>query len=140
MTTTYPVKSYNGSEYLDSFLYYSSGGGEITLRYELGDIKIAEVNTFPFVALVNIRLKLEPVGVKILCNGCRVDVYPSGAALVSVKAYRLEMGQPATRESLVKIFEPTDDIDKIATVEEQREFWKNWLEDRRFRSTQKEAE
>lgn len=124
----YPVKSYNGAEYFDSILSFSGKSGSIELTYEAGDIKIRVEEVFPFVALIKIRLQLEQSGIRILCNGSRIDVYPSAAASESLKAYELEIGQPGTRERLRNIFEPANDLDKIATVREQELYWHKWLE------------
>jgi hypothetical protein len=45
------------------------------------------------------------------------------------KAYLLVLGQPG-RPELVDIFEPAEEGD-IALVQEQRDFFQTWLEDRR---------
>lgn len=56
------------------------------------------------------------------------DVYPSSMSLDmghGVKAYKMVMGM-STRQ-VVDIFDPTDDIDAIVTLEEQKKFRNEWI-------------
>jgi hypothetical protein len=81
-----------------------------------------------FECLVGLRHALEEIGVKILCAGARRDVYPSGMSRQMAGgriAYKLRIGEPATNR--VDIFDVVEG-DGVATVEEQREYYKTWQE------------
>ncbi len=82
-----------------------------------------------FDALQQLRLRLEPLGWYPLCNGARVDCYPSGMArdMGGARAvYVLIIGK-AGRPPLVGTFEPAP-RDKVGTVAEQDAYFKKWLD------------
>ena len=81
-----------------------------------------------FDGLCDIRKKLWPMGIKLLCVGARMDVYPSGMARQmsgGVVAYRLKMGVPAQRPDVVRIFDAAA-ADQVGTVEEQADYFRRW--------------
>ncbi len=81
-----------------------------------------------FEGLCDIRRKLSPMGIKLLCAGARRDVYPSGMARQmsgGVVAYRLKMGSPAQRPDVVRIFDAAE-ADEVGTVEEQADYFRRW--------------
>jgi len=70
------------------------------------------------------RRVIEPDGFRVLCQGARPNVHPSG---MSSKAgawtsHALTLGQPALKMDLVGTFDPVEDIASVGTVEEQDEF------------------
>lgn len=81
-----------------------------------------------FNCLCDLRIFLEQYNTRILCNGARIDTYPSsllrgmGGAR---KVYILAMGKQATQS--VGIFDATNP-EKIGTVQEQFSFYRKWLE------------
>ncbi|WP_139167164.1 hypothetical protein [Chromobacterium sphagni] len=82
-----------------------------------------------FEALCTIRLELENEGLIPFCYGASINVYPSAMARDMGKgkvAYKMEMGKPATRENLVRIFEEGADVIP-SPVTLQKEFFKDWL-------------
>jgi hypothetical protein len=82
-----------------------------------------------FNCLCQIRLELEKKGIKILCNGARVDVWPSGMMRDmsnGILAYIMKMGLQSKVEDRVNIFEPAKP-EEIGTVHEQSEYAKNWF-------------
>jgi hypothetical protein len=82
-----------------------------------------------FECLCQLRMQLGEDGIRLCCNGARLNVWPSGMARDmggGFKAYALQMGRKASREDLVDIFDAAP-IDTIATVKEQRRFNKEWL-------------
>jgi hypothetical protein len=96
--------------------------GELpTKRYEGTDL---------FECLCNLRKQLDKLGIKILCNGSRIDTHPSrmsrdmGGAR---KVYQLTMGQQGRLEDLVDIFAEAP-AEKVGTVEEQKAFYSRWLD------------
>ncbi len=96
---------------------------------QAGDIVLSEEANNYFGALMNLRKQTEPLGIKILCNGCCKNVFPSPMILEmgdAVKAYKMTMGKPAKTEDLVDIFEPCD-LESYATIEEQAEFYNMWI-------------
>jgi hypothetical protein len=81
-----------------------------------------------FEALQKVRKEAAKIGLTFLCNGSRLNVYPSpmmrsmgGAAM----AYTLTLGQQAQRKSIVCIFDNTDE--PVSTPDEQDSFYQKWL-------------
>jgi len=89
----------------------------------------AEANDL-FDCLVQIRSDLEREGAKVLCNGARLDAYPSGMARDmggGRKVYLMRMGEAARLEDLVNTFDVAP-IETIASVADQRDYFLRWLE------------
>ena len=81
-----------------------------------------------FEALQKVRNEASKFGLTLLCNGARLNVYPSpmmrsmgGAAM----AYTLTLGEQAQRKNIVCIFDNTEE--PISTPKEQDEFYQRWL-------------
>jgi hypothetical protein len=70
---------------------------------------------------------VEPLGYRMLVNGARRNVWPSGMG-GGRKAYVLMLGLPG-RPDLVDIFQPAPESE-IALVEEQRAFFERRLAER----------
>lgn len=128
-------------ERIIKFLYLNGEISSITINYYYNsDTWIMELsfngsqNTIVkgidlFDCLRSLRSKLDPKGIKILCNGARVDAYPSGMLQGSgvPKVYINTMGKTASFENLVDLFDEAP-AGKIGTVEEQREYHDKWIE------------
>lgn len=90
-------------------------------RYEGSDL---------FECLSKLRSQLDNIGIKLLCNGSRIDAYPSrmsrdmGGAR---KVYLLKLGQQGRLEDLVDIFDEAP-VETIGTVSEQNRFYNKWLD------------
>ena len=82
-----------------------------------------------FDCLCLLRSKLDVLGIKILCNGARIDAYPSPMLQSSGarKVYITTMGKQALRENLVDIFDETT-AEKVGTVEEQEHYHDKWFD------------
>jgi len=81
-----------------------------------------------FECLIALRRELEKAGDRILCNGARVDAYPSGMSRSmggARKVYITELGKPGTE--LVKIFDQAD-LEKVGSVEEQQTYHQLWVD------------
>jgi hypothetical protein len=77
------------------------------------------------------RRVIEPDGFRILCQGARPNVCPSGMSSEAGAwtSYVLTLGQPAVTKDLVGTFDPVEDIASVGTVEEQDEFMRrHWAE------------
>lgn len=77
------------------------------------------------------RRVIEPDGFRVLCQGARPNVWPSGMARSmggAVKSYVLTLGQPGSMEDLVGTFDPVEDIASVGTVQEQDEFMRRHWE------------
>jgi hypothetical protein len=120
----YKVKLFDGENYREGQIFFI-GRPVSNVHLKSNGIDISVDDDFPFIALAKIRLELERQGIKILCNGSRLDVYASEMSLTSIKAYVLEIGKQATE--IVNIFDPTD-LEKIASVEDQKKYRLKWLE------------
>lgn len=82
-----------------------------------------------FGALCALRVYLELDGWFLLCNGARLNVYPSRMSLQmsgGSKAYLLEMGRQSRKDNLIDIFGAAELAD-VTTVSEQKLFFEQWL-------------
>ncbi len=86
-----------------------------------------------FTALSKLRKWLHDwKGYYPLINGSLINVYPSRMSRQmskGVKAYFLTTGKQAEKKDLVDIFHKVQEMDtnKLATVEEQEDYYANWL-------------
>jgi hypothetical protein len=83
-----------------------------------------------FDCLCKLRTELDKLGIKLLCNGSRIDAYPSRMSRDmggAKKVYLLTMGQQGRLEDLVDIFDEAP-AERIGTVEEQKAFYRKWLD------------
>jgi hypothetical protein len=83
-----------------------------------------------FEALAEARRQLERQGLFLLCNGSRRDVYPSPMqrqAAHGRRAYVLTLPRSTSRPRTVDIFEAAPADADIATVDDQRAAYDDWL-------------
>lgn len=83
-----------------------------------------------FDAFCEIREMLERENLTPFCYGASLNVYPSGMARQmgeGLRAYRLTMGAPSSKDQLVQIFDQGPDIIP-AKVSEQERFYREWCE------------
>ena len=83
-----------------------------------------------FECFCELRKFLEEEGWNILCNGARVDAYPTTMSRQmggGLKLYLLKIGEEPKQGDLVKIFDRAE-LDKIGTVDEQRDYYNKWFE------------
>ena len=94
---------------------------------ELHDTKFEGSDLFD--CLCSLRSKLDVLGIKMLCNGARIDTYPSPMLQSSGarKVYITTLGKQALRENLVNIFDEALP-EKIGTVEQQIGYHNKWIE------------
>ncbi|WP_223452066.1 MULTISPECIES: hypothetical protein [unclassified Pseudomonas] len=67
---------------------------------------------------------------KFLCKGAKLNVHPSSMSSqmsAGVVAYELQLGKPAGPDDLVNIFD-YEVADITNDIEQQRDFYKRWLE------------
>ncbi|CAN3985909.1 hypothetical protein [Kitasatospora purpeofusca] len=98
----------------------------IVLRSSDGTAWSAEGDDI-FDALSHIRLQIEPLGYQLLCNGARIDAYPSGMSRDmsgGTVLYVLKLGRGAQQR--VSIFDRAAPA-SVGTVAAQREFFESWL-------------
>jgi hypothetical protein len=116
----------NNSQIDKARLLVMDYGNNVQFDFCYNEITLSEKDEHPFTALERIRLKLEAVDIKLICQGSRIDVYPSGMQLAGFYAYELELSKPAT--SSVYILDNTEWINRISTVKQQEDFYDKWLE------------
>lgn len=83
-----------------------------------------------FEALIAIRLELEPEGLKLLCWGASLQVYPSEMSRqmgTGDTAYRLTLGRFARTDDQINIFASGPGL-IAATVVEQEDFTRAWFD------------
>lgn len=101
----------------------------IVVKTETGSFSAENKNDL-FDALIDIRKELSRMGIVLLCNGAREDVFPSPASRSMAggqMAYKLELGVPASRKNLLNIFDPAP-IGLVTSPEQQRIYYSRWLE------------
>jgi len=124
----------SGSQTTERTIEFSeSAPYELRLLSEAGDeIEFSCKELDLFDCLTTLRKQyLEIKECLILCNGARLDVYPSRMSRSMSggrKAYITHLGQTAKRTDLVDIFDPVEDLSRVATVAEQKDFNKKWFE------------
>jgi hypothetical protein len=83
------------------------------------------------------RRLIEPDGFRVLCQGARPNVHPSGMTRQmggALKSYVHTLGQPGSMKDLVGTFDPVEDIASVGTVQEQDEFMRRHWEEFKKRS------
>lgn len=108
--------------------FKESGDASISLTLTDGTEKVFSDDDL-FKSLKLIRAYFETYGSKLLCNGARVDVYPSGMSRGmgrGRKAYVLVQGRQARRENLVDIFDYAEP-NMVDTIGAQEAYYKNWV-------------
>jgi hypothetical protein len=81
-----------------------------------------------FRALEALRVRVEPDGIRLCCNGAMRDVYPSRMALSMAGgevAYRLRRGRRPSTRNLVEVLDEAD-CAGVVTVAEQRAWFDDW--------------
>lgn len=106
-------------------LFIDNIDGLTKIKFIYEGIEIDKEGEFPFFVLVDLRKDLENLGYLLICNGSRIDVYPSRMSSVGSNAYLLKPNQKALLTDIVNIFDTTDRIDLITTVERQKEYCLN---------------
>jgi len=77
----------------------------------------------------NLRIFLEERNWMVLCNGARIDAYPSPMSrnmCGGLKLHCLTMGEPAKRSNVVHIFAEAPP-EKLGTVREQYNYYRKWF-------------
>lgn len=67
---------------------------------------------------------------KVICNGARYDVYPSGMLSQmskGLKVYQLKIGTKSGLNDIVETFASAE-LEKIGSLSDQEDFYKRWLE------------
>ncbi|MSS38715.1 hypothetical protein [Clostridium porci] len=101
----------------------------VTIKFSVGELVLTKEGDNYFETLIKLREELEKMDIKLLCKGCCKNVYPSGMLLnmgAGRNAYTLIYGEQAKRNSLVDIFD-TCLLDEYATIQEQSEYFENWI-------------
>ncbi len=82
-----------------------------------------------FTSFCKLRKHLEAQEKMLLCVGCKINVHPSGGLMHSVFALQLSMNtRVGIKKDVVMIFDEELDITKLATVNQQEEFYRGWLD------------
>ncbi len=127
--------SQNSGDIVGALITPQWDGGRAELLIEAPELDLTLRADGPdlFAALQQLRKSLEPLGWFPLCNGARVDCYPSGmardmggGARVYVLSARRRLGR---RLPLVGTFEPAPK-EAVGTADDQDAYFKRWLETR----------
>jgi hypothetical protein len=102
---------------------------ELKLVCEELDLDIEVIGNDFFSALKKIRQYLEDKCLFIMCLGSAIRVHPSGMTREmsrGIKAYKLTIGNSASLEDLVNIFDSAKEED-VGTLNEQENFFNLWI-------------
>jgi len=120
----------NSGKIYDGILEYNiNENGTCKLNLSFISKKINVESTDCFEALATIRLEIFPI--IPLINGSRIDCFPSAMSrqmsngIVLYKAY---LGHQAKEEDQVNIFDITQDIQSLGTVQQQKAYHRIWFE------------
>jgi hypothetical protein len=116
-------------EKVEGALEWAFDGLKANLRLQALGLDMTAEDRDLYECLRSIRLGLEESGVRICCNGARIDAYPSrlnremgGAQKVQIRV----MGRAAMKSDQVGIFDPAP-IDSIGSVDQQNGYYREWL-------------
>lgn len=118
-----------------------SAGEAAHVRFSAGDVCVVEVRIGDdlyvqgeahdlFEALALARRELEAHGVLLALNGSRTNVFPSPMLRQGARgryAYELAMPRSVTKPPTVDIFAPVPESSALASVEDQRAWFDEWL-------------
>ena len=82
-----------------------------------------------FSCLIKLRQRLEQRNCKLLCNGARIDVFPSAMMREmggGRMAYRNRIGKYSEREDIVDIFNYAAP-ETVGSIDEQKRFHEQWI-------------
>jgi len=119
--------SIDDKRYYNSILLVEKCNEGINIKYYLDDVVIEIVDNRPFDCLVKLRRALLKRNLLLMCEGSRIDVYPSGASFSTLIAYKVTMGKVAEVKDKVNIFDPTSDLDMIGSDVEQKDYRERWI-------------
>lgn len=133
-----PVLIIEGDERYDARLrcwtdpYSRSDAYRLELTIRPGTAPVVATGPDAFEALVRMRRKVEPQGLRIAVQGSRLDTYPSGMARDMGGGWRIYVMHPGKGAGLSDLVDTLDEApaDQLATVEEQEAYWEAWLGER----------
>jgi hypothetical protein len=130
LITEYPVELLaTDGRRLDAIFRLDEAKPTLALLYPGRHLEFSCVED-TFETFCTIREKLETEGLRPLCYGACLNVFPSAMSSDmggDIKAYKLTLGQQGRIADLVDIFESAPDIEPV-TVAEQAGFYDRWLE------------
>jgi hypothetical protein len=104
---------------------------DCSLKFENAEFGVYEISDEDlFECLCKLREFLEHQGCLILCNGARVDAYPSSMARQmsgGEKIYILTMGQPIGPGMSVNLF-GTAQLHQVGSLAAQRAYYQQWCQ------------
>lgn len=115
----------------DLYLYEADPNNEQNVKIELyyNDSMFVCSEENYFEALRKLRLQLEKEGARIICEGAKINVYPSSMQLSMGSgrtAYRIYLTKQAKSADIVDIFEPCDELCCVS-CEEQQAYYLTWI-------------
>jgi len=118
---------HNAKLIFNSHSDYSENIELILSSNEIGEFKSKDSDFYT--ALFGLRALLEPKDIVICINGCRLDFVCSSMGQQmsqGMVGYIVEMGKRGTNKA--RTFDCCDDQNKLATVEQQKKYIKQWQE------------
>ena len=124
----YSIKRYNfRKEFIAAGLLTITSEGQTThLTYFDSEIEESVCELYhPIAALESLRNALENKYKSIIgCTGCRID--STYRATGGFGTYIINYGEPASKRA--SLFEPTDEVSKLCTVDEHKVAYKEWTD------------
>ncbi|TNH41528.1 hypothetical protein [Photorhabdus luminescens] len=118
----------NGNKGEAELYLLTSPNAECRMKILINGICRVEVSDFDFFSCFA-KARKELKNITFLCKGAKRNVYPSNMSRqmsLGMVAYECTLGEQATREDIVKIFD-FDDLDLATDPDEQKEFHHKWL-------------
>lgn len=117
----------NAKLLFNSYSDYSKDVELILFSCKIGEYKFQDGDFYT--ALFGLRAILESKDIVICINGCRIDFVCSGMSQQMSQGkvgYIIEMGKKGTNKA--RTFDNCNDQNKLATVEQQIKYIKQWQE------------
>jgi hypothetical protein len=118
---TYNLRLIGSNDFSSCKIEVIDVGSRTQLDCYFQNYHFTAINEIPNCALNEIRLSLENLGFRLVCEGCRYDVSLMKGIDVG---YVLELGKPSTKT--VFYLDNTIFVDKIATLAEQDAYFDKW--------------
>ena len=126
---------FSNSETKFGEIEYDEMNNEVIVKFTCLDMTIEVTSNNYFNALISLRTELETYGIKLICNGTSLNVYPSPMSFdmgLGLMGYILEIGFHASKENLINIFEFDDRKYIESTIEEQQAYYEEWLKSKKI--------
>lgn len=122
------LPAWHGNRRTTALVSFSTGDVCI-VRVQCDSVEATGEASDLFTAFARARGTLDEGGIRVACNGCRIDVFASAMQrqwASGRRAYLLSLPRTDAKPPLVDIFEEAPMDAQLATVEEQEAWFEDW--------------